>query len=129
MSQQTTFKIPKTNSLVAVSTYMVLRISTLVYGVMTIEATLWSKVIIPLAGAIFFTFIEYVAHRYLYHSGEDYIIFLAICGSTICCTTIMTTRLLVLPRPYEIWFLIPCRLKKHCTEKSVRANALFYFIL
>lgn len=66
------FKIPKTNSLVAVSLYMVLGFCALVYGVLNIEAGPWSKVVLPFAGALFFTFIEYVAHRFLYHSGEDY---------------------------------------------------------
>ena len=67
-----TFKIPKTNSLVAVSIYAILSSVMYFYALFYVNHSLWIKALFPVFGAVFFTLIEYVAHRFLYHSGPDY---------------------------------------------------------
>jgi len=72
MNKNRPFKIPKTNSLVAVSIYTVLALIAFTFSTLYVIAPKWQILGLPVLGALFFTFIEYVAHRFLYHSGEDY---------------------------------------------------------
>lgn len=72
MNKYKTFKIPKTNSLLAVSIYVLTSICVFIYGFLNIELFFFTKLLYSALGLLFFTFIEYVAHRFLYHSGKDY---------------------------------------------------------
>ena len=62
-------KIPKTNSRLAVTIYIVIAIATLLAGN---SVSLINKIIYFILGLLFFTLIEYLIHRFLYHSGPDY---------------------------------------------------------
>jgi 4-hydroxysphinganine ceramide fatty acyl 2-hydroxylase len=72
MSENTTYKAPKTNSMAAISTYVVLAIIIFTYGMVVIDKPFLAKVGLLLGGTLLFTFMEYVFHRFVYHSGEDY---------------------------------------------------------
>jgi len=67
-----TYKAPKTNSMAAISIYGVISAAVFIYGSLNIEAALIYKVSFFAAGLLLFTFLEYVFHRFVYHSGEDY---------------------------------------------------------
>lgn len=73
MSDGTTYKAPKTNSMAAISTYVVISISVFIYGLFQIESTLLSKVALLITGVLVFTLLEYIFHRFVYHSGDDYL--------------------------------------------------------
>lgn len=62
-------KIPKTNSRLAVTIYIVIAIATLLAGN---SVSLINKIVYFILGLLFFTLIEYLMHRFLYHSGPDY---------------------------------------------------------
>ncbi len=65
-------KIPKTNSLVAVSLYIIISVLVFTYGLLNIHTNGINNFLVLVLGILFFTLIEYVAHRFLYHSGKDY---------------------------------------------------------
>lgn len=73
MSDETTYKAPKTNSMAAISTYVIISIGVFIYGLFEIESTLLSKLALLITGILVFTFLEYIFHRFVYHSGEDYL--------------------------------------------------------
>ena len=56
----------------AICTYMVMSVVVFVFGFIKIEQSLLLKVGLLLGGILFFTFLEYIFHRFVYHSGEDY---------------------------------------------------------
>ena len=64
-------KIPKTNSRLAVTIYIVIAIATLWAG-NSASVSLINKIVYFILGLLFFTLIEYLMHRFLYHSGPDY---------------------------------------------------------
>ena len=64
-------KIPKTNSRLAVTIYIVIAIATLWAG-NSASVSLINKIVYFNLGLLFFTLIEYLMHRFLYHSGPDY---------------------------------------------------------
>ena len=72
MSENSTYKAPKTNSMAAISTYVVLSLIIFSYGMVVIDQPFLSKIGLLLGGTLLFTFMEYVFHRFVYHSGEDY---------------------------------------------------------
>ena len=72
MSENKTYKAPKTNSMAAISTYVALAIAVFVYGMIGIDQPFLEKIGLLLAGTLLFTFMEYIFHRFVYHSGEDY---------------------------------------------------------
>lgn len=67
-------KFTKTDSLLVIRAYFVISIAIYLYGFLNINSVslIW-KIILPILGLLFFTFIEYIVHRYLYHSGDDYL--------------------------------------------------------
>ena len=73
MSNNSTYKAPKTNSMAAISTYVVISIIIFFYGLFNIENSILIKLSLLLGGVLVFTFLEYVFHRFVYHSGEDYL--------------------------------------------------------
>ena len=62
-------RITKTNPLVAISSYVVISIGMIVWAGIYMEISPGAYLLFP-AGWIIFTLIEYLAHRYAYHSGE-----------------------------------------------------------
>jgi len=72
MSDTKTYKAPKTNSMAAISTYVVIAIIIFTYGIFAIEKPFLLKLGFLVAGTLLFTLMEYVFHRFVYHSGEDY---------------------------------------------------------
>lgn len=66
------YNAPKTNSMAAISTYVLISIIIFVYGLFKIEASIVSKVSLLCLGVLIFTFLEYIFHRFVYHSGADY---------------------------------------------------------
>ena len=70
MSNNSTYKAPKTNSMAAISTYVVISVIIFFYGLFNIENALVVKLSLLLGGVLVFTFLEYVFHRFVYHSGK-----------------------------------------------------------
>ena len=66
------YKAPKTNSMAAISTYVVISAAVFIYGLIYIEGAILTKIGLFVIGILLFTFLEYVFHRFVYHSGEDY---------------------------------------------------------
>lgn len=64
---------PKTNSKLAISTYIIISVIIFIYGLVDINRPFLLKVGLLTGGTIVFTFMEYVFHRFVYHSGEDYL--------------------------------------------------------
>ena len=56
----------------AISTYVIIAIGIFAYGIIAIDKPFLSKLGFLLAGTLLFTFMEYIFHRFVYHSGEDY---------------------------------------------------------
>ena len=56
----------------AITTYVVLSLAIFIYGIVVIDQSFFSKISLLLAGTLLFTFMEYIFHRFVYHSGEDY---------------------------------------------------------
>jgi len=71
-TNSTTYKAPKTNSMAAISTYVVISTAVFIYGLIYIDTSFLNKIGFFVAGLVLFTFLEYVFHRFVYHSGEDY---------------------------------------------------------
>ncbi len=71
-NQSTTYKAPKTNSMAAISTYVVISAVIFIYGLLYIDTSFLYKIGYFALGLVFFTFLEYFFHRFVYHSGEDY---------------------------------------------------------
>ncbi len=67
-------KLTQTNSLLVIRTYLLISLMMYVYAFVKLESVsvFWKIALLPL-GLLFFTFIEYIVHRYLYHSGDDYL--------------------------------------------------------
>jgi sterol desaturase/sphingolipid hydroxylase (fatty acid hydroxylase superfamily) len=72
MSDTKIYKAPKTNSMAAISTYVVISIVIFSYGMFAIEKPWLLKLGFLAAGLLLFTLMEYVFHRFVYHSGDDY---------------------------------------------------------
>lgn len=72
MSKNTAFKIPRTNALVAIGLYIIMAIAVFIYGSYTYESSLTHNFAYMFFGVIIFTLAEYVFHRFLYHSGNNY---------------------------------------------------------
>ena len=72
MSESTVYKAPKTNSMAAITTYVVISIVIFAYGIIAIDKPFLSKIGFLISGTLLFTLMEYVFHRFIYHSGEDY---------------------------------------------------------
>jgi 4-hydroxysphinganine ceramide fatty acyl 2-hydroxylase len=65
-------KFIKTNSLVAITIYFIISSIFLTYGIITSSTSFLLSVSVVFTGIFFFTFIEYIFHRFVYHSGKDY---------------------------------------------------------
>ncbi|MEK6481079.1 sterol desaturase family protein [Catalinimonas sp. 4WD22] len=61
-----------TNSKVAVSVYYTISIAITIYGFVQVDITIFSGLLLTLAGLLAFTLVEYLTHRFLYHSDEEY---------------------------------------------------------
>ncbi|OMP31413.1 sterol desaturase family protein [Mangrovimonas sp. DI 80] len=72
MNENRTYKVVKTNSMLAVGVYLLLSLAVLIYGFFKIDLFFANKLLLLILGLLLFTLIEYLAHRFLYHSGEDY---------------------------------------------------------
>ncbi len=64
--------LSKTNALFAIGVYVTISIVIFTYGVNDLSYGLGQSLMFFVAGLLFFTFIEYLMHRFLYHSGRDY---------------------------------------------------------
>lgn len=65
--------LSRTNPIVAIVLYILTAFSILIYGAFRLSYD-WSTVIlIFLSGLLVFTLIEYMMHRFMYHSGDDYL--------------------------------------------------------
>ena len=71
-NKSVTYKAPKTNSMAAISTYVIISAVVFMYGLFFINNLFFNKIGSFVLGLVFFTFLEYVFHRFVYHSGEDY---------------------------------------------------------
>lgn len=65
-------KLSKTNSYVAITFYIVTAGIMCVYGMKTYEINVGLVVVMVLFGLLVFTLLEYLFHRFVYHSGDDY---------------------------------------------------------
>ncbi|WP_053978185.1 sterol desaturase family protein [Mangrovimonas xylaniphaga] len=72
MNENRTYKVVKTNSMLAVGVYLLLSLAVLIYSFFKIDLFFANKLLLLILGLLLFTLIEYLAHRFLYHSGEDY---------------------------------------------------------
>ncbi|MFT5725758.1 MAG: 4-hydroxysphinganine ceramide fatty acyl 2-hydroxylase [Bacteroidia bacterium] len=67
---QTLEKLTHTNSKVAIGIYVLMSLTALVYGIYATAITFWQAFLLFNLGRLTFTLVEYVLHRYVYHSGE-----------------------------------------------------------
>ena len=65
-------RLAQTKPLFAIRLYIFIAVAIYTYGFLMIKAVLLQKLIFFLLGILFYTLIEYIFHRFLYHSGEDY---------------------------------------------------------
>ncbi len=65
-------KLVHTNSMVAILFYVIISLAIVTYGFIRIELNVLFGLLLVVAGLLVFTLIEYLFHRYLYHSGDDY---------------------------------------------------------
>lgn len=78
MNQVKLFKNPVlnrlifTNSKVAVSVYYFISLAIIIYGFVQVEITIIPGLLLIIAGLLAFTLVEYLTHRFLYHSDKDY---------------------------------------------------------
>ena len=63
-------KLTHTNSKVAISIYVATALGVFVYGLSTIPTTFIQVFVLFNLGRLSFTLVEYLLHRYVYHSGE-----------------------------------------------------------
>ena len=66
------FEIPKTNSFLAIGIYLVISLCVLAYGLFNTAIDPYRELLICILGMAVFSLIEYITHRFLYHSGKDY---------------------------------------------------------
>jgi sterol desaturase/sphingolipid hydroxylase (fatty acid hydroxylase superfamily) len=59
-----------TNSLIAVSVYFVISLAITLYGFVRVEISIANGLLLVIVGLLVFTLVEYLTHRYLYHSNE-----------------------------------------------------------
>ena len=66
-------KLTSTDSMFVIRIYLIISFGIYVYGLIKMQSeVIWSLFFLVL-GLLLFTFIEYVMHRFLYHSGENYL--------------------------------------------------------
>jgi len=63
-------KLTHTNSKVAITIYVATAMGVLVYGLSTIPTTFIQVFVLFNLGRVTFTLVEYLLHRYVYHSGK-----------------------------------------------------------
>jgi sterol desaturase/sphingolipid hydroxylase (fatty acid hydroxylase superfamily) len=61
-----------TNSKVAVSVYYIISLAITIYGFVQVDISIIPGLLLTIAGLLTFTLVEYITHRFLYHSDEDY---------------------------------------------------------
>lgn len=66
-------KLTHTNSFVVISVLTVGALFILYYGITRFNLPLFTSILIFLGGVFVFTFVEYVLHRFVYHSGPNYL--------------------------------------------------------
>lgn len=69
---ETLSKIRKTNAKIAVSLYVLVAAFVFLYGAQTTIVSSSLQPFLFVVGLILFTLIEYLTHRFVYHSGPDY---------------------------------------------------------
>lgn len=72
MSKNKTYKPQKTNSLLAIGVYIFMSTCVLTYGYFNIKTSVGSTLFFLVLGLLLFTLIEYIMHRFVYHSGKNY---------------------------------------------------------
>ena len=65
-------RMSHTNSYLVIGTCIFISILVWVYGYVSTELGLTYQVSVFLSGWLFFSFTEYMLHRFVYHSGENY---------------------------------------------------------
>ena len=65
-------RLSRTNSFAAISVYLVVSACMAWYGFANLGKSTSSSILFIVLGLVVFTLVEYVVHRFLYHSGEDY---------------------------------------------------------
>lgn len=66
------YKIPKTNSFLAIGLYSLISVIVMGFGFFTTAIDPYSGILISISGMAVFSFTEYIIHRFLYHSGKDF---------------------------------------------------------
>ncbi len=66
-------KLTRTNSYFVISVYVIISLSVFTFGVFEHGKSLLNMAASFLGGLLLFSLAEYVFHRYLYHSGENYL--------------------------------------------------------
>lgn len=69
---ETLSKIRKTNAKIAVSLYVLVAAFVFLYGAQTTVVSSALQPFLFVVGLILFTLIEYLTHRFVYHSGPNY---------------------------------------------------------
>ncbi|WP_370391747.1 sterol desaturase family protein [uncultured Winogradskyella sp.] len=57
----------------AITTYVAISVIIFIYGLLEIDQQIVSKVGLLIFGLLVFTLVEYLFHRFVYHSGKDYL--------------------------------------------------------
>lgn len=66
-------KLTRTNSISVIRIYTLISTGVFIYGIYAFDASALRMALLLVLGLLLFTLIEYVVHRFVYHSGEDYL--------------------------------------------------------
>ncbi len=69
---ETINKLAKTDSRKVITIYVISALAIFFYGSSLVNLSVTEELSLVLAGFLFFTLLEYVFHRFVYHSGADY---------------------------------------------------------
>ena len=66
-------RLAKTNPLVAITLYYVISLLIVSYGFVSLPTTAGRGLLLIAAGILTYSLVEYAIHRFMYHSGENYL--------------------------------------------------------
>lgn len=66
-------KLTSTDSIFVIRIYLVICVGICVYGFIKMQSGVFWNLFYLIIGLLLFTLLEYIMHRFLYHSGENYL--------------------------------------------------------
>lgn len=63
-------KLSKTNAYVVIDTLVFISLTIFIYGTFKVKMNIFIQITFCLSGFLFFTLLEYLIHRFVYHSGK-----------------------------------------------------------